>query len=273
MKLYLLLVLLIIPLVVISSYGQTTPSHTPLDVIEIQSDKSMYHLDDIITINGIMHITGESIDTKKITYQIHHNDEVIQSGNVGTLNKDGTFNFIIPIESWDFTDTVILRVLVESFTSSDYSFHYSNTSNITIELLHQIIMDHGNMINSLKNDILQQNNTITKQNEIIKSQQLIINHLTHFHDIDAPIQILDFSVISNGDNSVTLSWDIISDDPITHYKFKYKSNSDNWIKEFSNDGTITFFTIHDLKSVKYDFRVIAFTDSHQVTSNTIILKP
>lgn len=108
-------------------------------------------------------------------------------------------------------------------------------------------------------------NTILFLEDIINQQSLsIITLQTDFNELYSLLQenpegfkpiINDFVYLSNGDNSVTISWSIPGE-PIVQYKLIYRNDLGSWTTEFP-DNTSTSYTIYNLENIEYEFKFSA----------------
>jgi len=197
--------------------------------IQIQTDKSQYNLNDNIFINGT--ITKIDLSDTTITYNVYHSDDtLLERGDGGILQDDGTFNFTIDTYSWlsdvGYSDYMKLTVDIQNSTASTF-FNYYNTPDMTNEVLYSYIMDnkdtistHDYMMGEYDTVLSAQNNTITLQNEIINSLRedlIILIALVEELIGQIPPLPLDAPIIIS----------VIADDP------------DNLDDIFSTDDTIT----------------------------------
>ena len=112
--------------------------------IESQVDKEEYYLNENIFINGTMTDVNWLNDTS-IIYDVYDLDgTVIESGDGGILQNDGSFNFAINNIQWIDSDDMKITISIQDFAGSAY-FYYNNTPNMANESLYDMIIINLNL--------------------------------------------------------------------------------------------------------------------------------
>lgn len=199
--------------------------------ITIQTDKTEYYTDEIISVKGVISEIDWDNDTS-INYDVYHNEIIIQSGDGGILQQDGTFSFTIPT-GWDFVDYVSIVTTIQNYTGS-INLYYSNLPNNSNEILYGMAMDHETRITTNTNmikendekdkvhmdamminyddSILSLNNTVTIQNAtLVDHEERVTSNLALIllHDViidanNSTLSIHNTSITENTNNIINV---------------------------------------------------------------------
>lgn len=136
------------------------PEPEPIDPLTIQTDKSEYYIDQLISVNGTMTDVDWLEDTT-ILYDVTRYTEIIQTGDGGILYDDGTFDFIVDTNGWDEGGTEV-NVTIQGYNSTA-SFYYYNEIDMTSEGLYEMIIGQYDMIEDIEDELILQNETLVLQ--------------------------------------------------------------------------------------------------------------
>lgn len=117
----------------------------PVSIIHtIQTDKSTYYMNSIITVSGILLEIDQSGDLE-LKYIFYDEDgiEIAEGEFTNIINLDDTFEFTLSTinqANWEFTGTVDLHITVQNRTAI-IQFEYINEPDMTNEALYNEIIN------------------------------------------------------------------------------------------------------------------------------------
>jgi len=156
------------------------------DFIKLQIDKENYYQNDLVYVNGNIIEIDWSEDIT-IHYDIIHNSI---TSDITQLNNDGTFDFIIDTNLWNYDGKVQVTVNIQNYTSSIF-FNYFDVPNTANESLYNYITDNNNDILSHENTMIEYNTHLINQNNTINAHDTMLNnHNTTMYGYENTITIL-----------------------------------------------------------------------------------
>lgn len=236
------------------------------EYITLSIDKSTHYIDDTITLTGNLDIF-DSQQSMNVQYFTYHNSNTIQYQD-GLMDDNGDFEILIPTDNLTGTGFGTITVSIQNNDAS-IDFHYTDTPDYSTPTLYDMIMTNMYTMseyNFTMTDLINQNNLLTdltnEQSKLIIDLQTEVNGLKDLVQGEAAtsessVPVIDnFTVLSNGDNSITLSW-IIHGEPITAYNLIYRAEIGSWTTEGIPETDITSHTIINLENIEYEFKFSA----------------
>ncbi len=191
--------------------------------ITIQTDNTQYYQTENIFINGTM-IDINWNNSTAITYDVYHDSQLINSGDGGILNNNGTFNFTIDALQLNNDGEIQVAVNIQNYSSSIF-FDYYNIPNKTSDANYDRLMIHGTILNDHDNSMNYHNQTQSQLlDRVLFLEETVIEILAILNappiPSDAPEIILltaddpdDLDTVYSIDDTITILFDSCTNQP------------------------------------------------------------
>ena len=249
--------------------------------ITLSIDKSTYYLDDTVLVTGnlVNFDVTQSID---VIYSVYYDSRVTEYRDV--MDDNGNFEILIPTDNFTGSGFGTITITIQNNDAS-IDFYYIDTPDWSNETLYEMIMTNVYSINDYNGTMTNMINLSNLLTDIINEQsQSIIDLQTEVNGLkdlvqgeaaieESSIPVIDnFTVLTNGDNSITLSW-IIHGEPITKYNLIYREEIGSWTTEDITETNMTSYTVYNLENIEYEFKFSAENESGESKKTVFSIIP